>query len=145
MASGLIRLASGTAEFASFSETFHWSTGTPRGFDFDGEAPRAQGFNKRSEQRRFEWFPSSDHRTATRVGRGFLNQSLERHRLPTGRIPGVFGVAPTASDGAALEADEDGGHASSDTFPLDGEEALGDTACGYGSHTRSWISAPIAS
>src|SRR5437867_6225470 len=57
--------------------------------------------------------------------------------MPASRIPGVLGVAPTASHGAPLKPNEDRRHAGSDTLPLDGEEALGDSASGDESHAPS--------
>src|SRR2546427_4372825 len=57
--------------------------------------------------------------------------------MPASRIPGVLGVAPTASHGAPLKPNENRGHADSDTLPLDGEEALGDSASGDESHAPS--------
>src|SRR6266516_3709224 len=90
-----------------------------RGFDLEGKAACVQSFNERSEELRFERFPSSDDRTPARECPGLPNQRLERHLMPTSRIPGVLGVAPAASHGAPLKPNEDRRHAGSDTLPLD--------------------------
>ena len=143
IASGLIRLASGTPELASFSDTFHWSTGTGGGGripEVSTSTVKPRAFRASTSATKSDDSSGSPPvMTARRHGNapGFPSQRLERHLMPASRIPGVLGVAPAASHGTPLKPDEDRRHAGSDTLPLDGEEALGDTASGRGSHARS--------
>src|SRR6266478_901458 len=123
MAAGLIRLGSGTPEFASLSETFHWSIWSR------GGASVPDVSTSTAYRRSFKAVTSG-------VKIGDSSGSPPVTTAP-GRIPGVFRVAPSAPHRAALETDERSRHARRDAFPLDGEEALGQTSCCRGHGGRS--------
>jgi hypothetical protein len=111
----LIRLGSGTPEFASLSETFHWSIwsrGAARVPEVSTSTAYRRSFNALTSGVKIGDSSGSPPVTTTRRQGNIASSSRSSSR-------------------------EGGWHAGRDAFPLDGEEALGETSCYRGHCSRS--------